>query len=157
MGNDTACKIVRIDSIWIKMFNRQVRTLKDLRHALDLRKNFLSLEILEAQGCKFSSTDGVLNVTKGSMTDFKVEHTTNLYKVIGNVVIGDASVASEKDTIKLWHTRFGHMSERDFQVLHSQIALPGIKHCKLNLCNFCIMGKQLRIAFTTSVYKIKGC
>jgi len=52
---------------------------------------------LKAQRCKFLGTDGALKVTKGSMTVLKVERTTNLYKMIESVVIGDAFVAT-KDT-----------------------------------------------------------
>jgi len=56
---------------------------------------------LEAQRCNFSDMDGALKVTKGSMTVLKVERTMNLYKVIGSMVIGDTSVATEKeDTIR---------------------------------------------------------
>ena len=81
----------------------------------------------------------------------------NLYKVIGSVVIGDAFVATEKvDTTRLWHMRLGHMSERDLQALHRKRVLPGIKYRELNLCKFCIMGRQSRLAFATSVHKTKG-
>jgi len=96
----------------MKMFDRNVRTLKDMQHVSDLRKYLLSLGALDEQGCKFLGTDGALKITKGSMTDLKVECTANLYKVIGSVLIGDASVVTEKeDTIKLWHMRLEHMSE----------------------------------------------
>jgi len=56
MENDVTCKTVEICNIRIKMFDGHVRTLKDIRHILDLRKNFLSLGALEAQ-CKFSGTN----------------------------------------------------------------------------------------------------
>ena len=66
-----------------------MRTLKDVRHFRSLRKNLLPLGALEAQGYKFSDTDGVLKVTKDSMTVLKAERTTNLYKIIRSIVIGD--------------------------------------------------------------------
>jgi len=72
-------------------------------------------------------------------------------------VIGDASVATEKDdTTRLWHMRLGHMSEQGLRDLHNKGVLPGIRHYKLNLCKFCIIGRQSRVAFTTSVHKTKG-
>jgi len=75
-----------------------------------LRKNLLSLGDLEAQGYKFSGTDRVLKVTKGSMTVLKGEYMMNLYRVIRRVVIGDAFVTTEKeDTSRLWHMHLGHM------------------------------------------------
>ena len=71
MGNGVACKTVGIGSIRMKMVDRQVRTLKDVRHVPDLKKNLLLLGALEAQGYKFSYTDGALKVTKGFMTILK--------------------------------------------------------------------------------------
>ena len=99
MGNDAACKIVGIGSIHMKIFEERVRTLKNVKHVLDLKKNLLSLGDLKAQRYKFTGIDGALKVTKGSMTILKVELTRNLYKVIGSVVIGDASVTI--DTARL--------------------------------------------------------
>ena len=70
-------------------------------------------------------------------------------------MIGDASVATKKDNTTLWRMRLGHMSERGLRVLHSKGILSGIKHCNLNVCKFCIMDRQSRVAFTTLVYKTK--
>jgi len=81
----------------MKIFDGQVRTLKDVRHVLDLRKNLLLLGTLKAQGCKLLGTDEALKVTKGSMTVLRAERTMNLYKVIESIVIGDAFVATEKE------------------------------------------------------------
>ena len=91
------------------------------------------------------------------MTILKGEQTANLYKMKGSIIVGDTSATTEKEDItKLWHMYLGHMSERDVQILHNKGALPGIKYCKLNLFKFCIMGRQRRIAFSTSQHKIKG-
>jgi len=140
----------------MKMFDEWVQTLKDVRHVPDLRKKVLSLGSLETQGYKFSDMKGALKVTKGSMTVLKVEHTTNLYKVIESAMIGDASIATKKDTTRHWHMRLGHMNERGLEALYRKRVLPDIKHCKLNLCKFFIVGRQSRVAFTTSMHKTKG-
>jgi len=73
-----------------------------------------------------------------------------LYKLTGRIIISDASTATEKkDTKRLWHIRLGHMSERGLQALYNKDALLGIKYCKFYLCNFCIMGGQRKVAFST--------
>ena len=73
------------------------------------------------------------------------------------IIIGDASAATEKeDTIRLWHMRLRHMIERGLQTLHDKGALPGIKYCKLSFCKFYIMGRQCRVAFSTSQHMAKG-
>ena len=88
------------------------------------------------------------------MTILKGEPTANLYKMTGSIIVGDASATTEKDdTTRLWHMRLGHMSERGLQVLCKRGALSGIKYCKLDLYKFYIMGKQRRLAFSTSQHK----
>jgi len=54
MGNDDACKTIGKSSICMKMFDKQVQTLKDVRHIPDLRKNLPSLGVFVAQRHKFS-------------------------------------------------------------------------------------------------------
>ena len=90
------------------------------------------------------------------MTIFKGEQTANLYKMIESIIISNASGATEKeDNTRLWHMCLGYMSERGFQVLHNKDALSGIKYFKLDFYKFCIMGRQRRVAFSTSQHKTK--
>jgi len=48
------------------------------------------------------------------------------------------------------------MSERGFQVLYKKSALQDIKYYKLDLCKFCIMGRQRKVVFSISQHKTKG-
>jgi len=93
MGNDTVCNTVGIDNIHMRIFDGQVRTLTNVRHILDLKRNLLSLRALEARGYKFSGADGGIKVTKGSIMILKGERTKNFYKLTRNIIIGDASAA----------------------------------------------------------------
>jgi len=100
------------------------------------------LGALEARGYKFSSADGAIKVTRGSIMILKEERTSNLYKLTGSIIIGDTSATTEnEDTTRLWHMRLGHISKRGLQVLHKRSALPGIKYYKPDLCKFCIRGR----------------
>ena len=144
MVNDIVCKTIGIGNIHMRMFDGQVQTLTNVRHVPDLKKNLLSLGALKARGYKFSGADGAINVTKGSMTILKGERTTNLYKLTGSIIVGNTSAVTEKeDTTRLWHMRLGHMNERGLQDLHKRSALPGIKYCKLDLCKFYIMDRNV--------------
>ena len=121
----------------MRMFDGQVRTLMNIRHVPNLKKNLLSLRALEARGYKFSGAEGGIKVTRGFMTILKRERITNLYKLTGSIIIGDASAATEKkDTTRLWHMCLGHMSERGLHALYKKSTLPDIKYCKLDLVNF---------------------
>jgi len=59
VGNNIVCKTVGIGNISMRMFDGHVRTLTNVRHVPYLKKSLLSLGALEAQGCKFSSAEGV--------------------------------------------------------------------------------------------------
>ena len=90
------------------------------------------------------------------MTILKEEWTTNLYKLTGSIIVGDNLKATEKEnTTRLWHMRLGHISEQGIQALYNKGALPGIKYCKLDLCKFCIIDRQCRVAFSTLQHKTK--
>ena len=73
----------------------------------------------------------------------KEEWITNLYKLIGSIIVGDASIAIEENTTRFLHKRLGHMSEQGLQALHKKSTLPGIRYCKLDLYKVCIMGRQV--------------
>ena len=82
MGNDAVCKTVGIGNIRMRTFDGHVRTLTNVRHVSNLKKNLLSLG-----GYKFSGADEGIKVTKGSMMTLKGERTANLYKLTGSIII----------------------------------------------------------------------
>ena len=50
MGNDSTCKMTGIGSVQIKMFDGVIRKLNDVRYVRDLKKNLISLGVLDASG-----------------------------------------------------------------------------------------------------------
>ena len=65
-----------------------------------------------------------------------------LYILQGSTVTGDATMSMSEDpdlyTIRLWHMRLGHMSERRLHVLSKQGLLCGQKTRKLDFCEHCV-------------------
>jgi hypothetical protein len=159
MGNDATCTIIGIGTIKIKMSDGVVRTLEEVRHIPNMRKNLISLGTLDSKGYSYKSENGIMKVSKGAMvvmTGQKIS--SNVYKLLGNTILGGvAAVAeSEDDDTLLWHMRLGHMSECGMKELHKRNLLTGIKSCKLDFCKYCIMGKQCRARFKTATHKTKG-
>ena len=106
------CKTVGIGNICMRMFDGPVRTLMNVRHVPNLKKNLLSLGALEARGYKFFAADEAIKVTKGSMMILKGERIAKLYKLTRIIIISDASATTKKkDTTRIWHMRFEHISE----------------------------------------------
>ena len=92
MGNDHACKTVGLGTIRVKMHDGTIITLKDVRHIPDLRKNLISLGLLEKNGCKIVLENGVLKVVRGSFVVMKGIRHDNLYPLLGTTVTGELAV-----------------------------------------------------------------
>ncbi|KAG8486072.1 hypothetical protein CXB51_019444 [Gossypium anomalum] len=101
MGNNASCKIIGVETINVKMFDRVVKTLSDVQHVLELKRNLISFSTLDS---------------KGTDTQLKRKN-VKLYVLRGSTVTGDAAVAfsslSDDDITKLWHMRLGHIIEND--------------------------------------------
>ena len=84
-----------------------VRVLSNVRHVPDLRKNLISLGILDDLGYPYSSNGGIMKITKGASMMMKGQKVSTLYKLIGNKVIGRVTVTtpveSNTNDTKLWH------------------------------------------------------
>ncbi|KAL5858125.1 hypothetical protein ACOSQ3_005583 [Xanthoceras sorbifolium] len=160
MGNNHACKIAGMGTVKIKMHDGVIRTLTDVRHIPDLKRNLISLSTLDSNGYKFTGGDGVLKVAKGSLIVMKAEKIGKLYILKGSTVTGATAVStsslSDSDVTRLWHMRLGHMSERGLSELSRRGLLCGQSTSKLDFCEHCIFGKQKRVSFSTAIHRTKG-
>ena len=161
MGDDSPCQIIGIGSVQIKMHDGIIRTLTDVRHILDMRKNLISLSTLDGKGYKYSGGDGVLKVSKGSLIVMKGDlKSANLYRLRGTTIICDAAVISNSlsnfDATNLWHMHLGHMSELGLSVLSKRGLLDGYSIIKLDFCEHCVFGKHKKVKFNTSTHTSKG-
>jgi hypothetical protein len=62
MGNDISCKVVGISSIQIQMSDGSVKILTYVRHVPELRKNLISLGVLDYGGYKSIVEGGFMKV-----------------------------------------------------------------------------------------------
>ena len=160
MGNNAPCKTIGIGTVRIRMADGIVRTLTDVRHVPDLKKNLISLGTLDANGCKFSAEGGVLKVSKGALVVMKARKVGSLYVLHGLTVTASVAVSSssmsDSDVTKLWHMRLGHMSEKGLTLLSKRGLLCGQSTGKMDFCEHCVFGKQKRLSFGTGIHKTKG-
>ena len=146
MGNNASCKVAGIGTIRIKMFDEVVRTLGNIRHVPNLKRNLISLSTLNAKGYKYTGEGGVLKINKEALVVMKGhQKTVMLYVLQGFIVTGDATVAScslsDDDIMKLWRMRLGHMSENSMTELSRKGLLDRQKTSKLQFCEHCVVGK----------------
>ncbi|WRX23839.1 GAG-pre-integrase domain - like 7 [Theobroma cacao] len=152
-GDDFSLLVVGIGTIRIRMFDGMVRTL-EVKHVPDMKKNLISLSLLDKKRYKYSDQDGVLNVSKGALTIMKGKLSGDLYCLVGNTIIETVSVVSsndpEYDVTRLWNMRFGHMSEREIRKLSKRSLLCGQKSEKLDFC------EQHRVKFSTKTHQTRS-
>ena len=121
MGNDSNCRVVSISLIRLKIFDGMVRELRDVRHVLDLKRNIISLEMLDKIGCLVKLELGTLKVMKVSIVVMKGNRSNGLYMLQGSAVTVDVAVSSQNlNKTMLWHMRLGYMSERGLKELSKQ-------------------------------------
>ena len=137
------------------MFDGVIRTLCDVRHVPDLRKNLISLGTLYSNGFSYKYANGVMKMSKGVLIVMKGQKMEgNIYKLMGNTIVGGAAtVEPELDSTALWHMRLGHMGEHGMMELHKRKLLKGIKPCKLEFCKYYVFGKQNKVKFKTATHK----
>ena len=98
LGDNHSCKIVGVGSVKIKMFDGVIRTLTDVRHVPELKKNLIYLGVLDACGHKFTGFDGTLKVSKGALVVMKAQMTRNLYKMVGRMQVNGTPLVSEENS-----------------------------------------------------------
>ena len=59
--------VTGIGTVRIKIIDGVVRTLGDIKHVLDLKRNLISLSTLDAKGYKYTIEGGVLKISKGAL------------------------------------------------------------------------------------------
>ncbi|KAH9687838.1 hypothetical protein KPL70_014918 [Citrus sinensis] len=126
MGNDSSCRVVGRGLIRLKMFDGMIRELRDVRHVPDLKRNLISLGMLDKIGCLVKLESVTLKVLKRSMVVMK-----------GNM-------------------SNGHMSEMGLVELSKQGVLGVDKIELLKFCEDCVLGKSSRVKFSTSIHNSKG-
>ena len=101
--NDVSCRVVMIGNIIVKMFDGVIRTLCDVRHVPNLRKNMISLKTLDGNGFNYKSVNGVMKVNKYVLIVIKGQKLAiNIYKLVGITIIGGATtVEPELDSTTL--------------------------------------------------------
>ena len=92
IGNNSPCKIEGMGKVSINMFHGKVLTLRNVNYVTKLKRNLISLDILEPRGYKFSR-GGILEVCKGSLVVIKGhQKLANLYVFEGSTIMGDVGM-----------------------------------------------------------------
>ena len=86
LGNNMSCSVVGIGTVAINMFDGMTRTLKEVRHVLDLKRNRISLGTLDESSYNFKAEDGKLTISKCAMVVMKGQKRNRLYVLEGHTL-----------------------------------------------------------------------
>ncbi|GFS37024.1 hypothetical protein Acr_00g0049300 [Actinidia rufa] len=92
MANNTASRVVGRGSVRFCMVDERSVTLTEVRHVPNLRKNLISIGMLDAKGYSFDASGGILRVSKGNKEMLWGKKTGGLYRLEGNVQTRGATV-----------------------------------------------------------------
>ena len=131
--------------------------IKQVRHVPDLKRNLIALGILDQIECKIRLEYGQLCVLNGSNLVMKGTRKNLAYILDGKAISRKAGVLEKhtEDKTKIWHLRFGHISEKDLKELENQGMFGSDKIGKLEFCEVCVLGKSSRGSFKRSSQKAK--
>ena len=66
LGNNFACHVVGIGNVKIQLEDDTVKTLTEVRHVPDLKRNLISLGVLDESGYVCKTENGNMKITRGS-------------------------------------------------------------------------------------------
>ncbi|GFZ17267.1 hypothetical protein Acr_26g0005370 [Actinidia rufa] len=92
MANNTSSRVVGRGSVRFRMADGRSVTLTEIRHVPNLRKNLISIGMLDSKGCSFDASGGILRVSKENKEMLWGKKTGGLYRLEGNVQTGGATV-----------------------------------------------------------------
>lgn len=84
MGNNQSCRVAGIGRVRLRLQDGTIRTLDQVRHVPDLKRNLISLSTLDAKGYKFSGGGGALKVRKGAQVVLEGRMKSHLYILQGS-------------------------------------------------------------------------
>jgi len=88
MRDDHTCQLVYKGTICIRMYDKILRELKEVRYIPSMMMNIISIRALEVEGLRGTLGEGVLKMSSGSLVILKGVRRNNVYYLIGNAVTG---------------------------------------------------------------------
>lgn len=151
LGNNQVCYIKGIGTVRLIMQDGSVKVLSDVRYIPDVKRNLISLGLLERKGRSFTSSGGRMEVRKGFNIVLVAERRNSLYYLTASIVrtLDNEVNAVKVETMKLWHMRLGHPASGSIKELAKKGIVEGVKLDDLEPCEECILGNSKKQPYPT--------
>mgnify|MGYP000016945791 CR=1 FL=1 len=156
LGNNHACSIDGIGIVHFSTNGTNELVLHNVRYVPRIKKSLLSVGQMDMHGYSILFERGSWKMTKGSRLIVKGTKKGTLYCLHGNAISGKfIALAEVHSHMELWHKRLGHMSQKGLTRLCNLKKLYA-NGTKLDFCNECQYGKQVKCSFYSGVSR-KSC
>lgn len=81
MGNNNTCRVIEIRYVSLKLNNGSTILLRNVRHVHHLKRNLISLGMLDSIGCTYGDSEGTIEIRKVSRTMLTGVKINGLYVV----------------------------------------------------------------------------
>ncbi|KAH9764272.1 hypothetical protein KPL70_001465 [Citrus sinensis] len=149
LGNNLTCKVAGIGTVSLKLHNGVTRDLHQVRFVPELKRNLISLGMVDQSGCTIKAEKGEIQVLDQGKIVMKGVRKNGLYILVGSSPVQGISACVTRDKTKLWHMRLAHISERGLKELSNQGLLGDDKVTSLEFCEKCVFGKATRLKFSS--------
>ena len=120
MGDNHTLEIASIGTIKIKIFDGTVRTIEEVRHVNDLKKNLLSLGQIDSHRCKTHVENKIMKIARCALVLMKAEKIgANMFMLKREILQkADVCVAfNGEEPTMMWHIKLGHMSKQGLKIV----------------------------------------
>lgn len=131
--------------------------LKDVRYMPSISRNLISYGLLEKAGCTYEGGGFRIEFFKDGQRVITGNCRDGLYYLQGKMSISEVNISkAEPDMTKLWHSRLGHMSVTNMNVLSIEKYIQVKEMDKLDFCESCVLRKSHKQSFPTAKHTTKA-
>lgn len=138
-------KITGLGDIQIKSSNGFRWMIRGVRYVPGLNKNLISIRQLDTEGYKIVFSNKEWKIIKGAMVVARGTKIGTLFFTDNNMEL--LTVSGDTVDPVIWHSRLGHMSQKDFKILANKGLLPKAKSVEIKFCEGCVFSKQKHVSF----------
>ena len=102
MGNDQTCEILGKGKIKLKLHDGTFLFLNEVLYVPELKRNLISVGLLESKGFKIAMENGTLKVQRDALVVMMATRRRNMYFLKGSTVVGGVAIGEvTSNTIRL--------------------------------------------------------